>query len=63
MSGNNNSIDVAVIGAGPAGLAAAIAAREVGASNVTIFERAENLEVCCSSVYITASVCINSRRT
>ena len=43
MSSNKNSIDVAVIGAGPAGLAAAIAAREVGANNVTIFERAENL--------------------
>ncbi len=35
------SIDVAVIGAGPAGLAAAIKAREAGAGNVTIIERAE----------------------
>lgn len=34
-------IDVAVIGAGPAGLAAAIAAREAGVENVTIIERAE----------------------
>ncbi len=34
-------IDVAVIGAGPAGLAAAIKAREAGAENVTIIERAE----------------------
>ena len=32
-------VDVAVIGAGPAGLAAAIAARENGAENVTIIER------------------------
>lgn len=36
-------IDVAVIGAGPAGLAAAIAAREQGAEKVTIIERAEQL--------------------
>lgn len=34
-------IDVAVIGAGPAGLAAAIRAKEAGAGNVTIIERAE----------------------
>jgi len=34
-------IDVAVIGAGPAGLAAAIKAKETGAENVTIIERAE----------------------
>lgn len=36
-----DSIDVAVIGAGPAGLAAAIKAKEAGAENVTIIERAE----------------------
>ncbi|MEW6554759.1 MAG: FAD-dependent oxidoreductase [Actinomycetota bacterium] len=36
-------VDVAVIGAGPAGLAAAIAAREQGAENVLIIERAEQL--------------------
>jgi NADPH-dependent 2,4-dienoyl-CoA reductase/sulfur reductase-like enzyme len=34
-------VDVAVIGAGPAGLAAAIKAKEAGAENVTIIERAE----------------------
>ncbi|MBW1800115.1 MAG: FAD-dependent oxidoreductase [Deltaproteobacteria bacterium] len=33
-------VDVAVIGAGPAGLAAAIKAKESGAENVTIIERA-----------------------
>jgi NADPH-dependent 2,4-dienoyl-CoA reductase/sulfur reductase-like enzyme len=43
MTKSDNGIDVAVIGAGPAGLAAAIAAKEAGANNVTIFERAENL--------------------
>ena len=36
-------IDVAVIGAGPAGLAAAIAAREQGAEKVVIIERSERL--------------------
>jgi len=36
-------VDVAVIGAGPAGLAAAIAAREQGAEKVLIVERAEQL--------------------
>lgn len=38
-----NKVDVAVIGAGPAGLAAAIAAREQGAEKVLIIERAEQL--------------------
>lgn len=37
----SNNVDVAVIGSGPAGLAAAISAKEAGAENVTIFERAE----------------------
>lgn len=37
----SHSVDVAVIGSGPAGLAAAISAKEAGAENVTIFERAE----------------------
>lgn len=36
-------VDVAVIGAGPAGLAAAIAARKQGAEEVLIIERAEQL--------------------
>jgi thioredoxin reductase len=36
-------IDVAVIGAGPAGMAAAIKAKEAGAENVVIMERAEEL--------------------
>jgi NADPH-dependent 2,4-dienoyl-CoA reductase/sulfur reductase-like enzyme len=37
------AIDVAVIGGGPAGLAAAIKAKETGAERVTIIERAEQL--------------------
>jgi thioredoxin reductase len=36
-------VDVAVIGAGPAGLAAAIKAKEVGAQNVVVMERAEQM--------------------
>jgi NADPH-dependent 2,4-dienoyl-CoA reductase/sulfur reductase-like enzyme len=36
-------VDVAVIGAGPAGLAAALAARKQGAERVTIIERSERL--------------------
>ncbi len=40
---NLQDIDVAVIGAGPAGLAAAIKAKESGADNVVIMERAEQL--------------------
>jgi NADPH-dependent 2,4-dienoyl-CoA reductase/sulfur reductase-like enzyme len=36
-------VDVAVIGGGPAGLAAAIKAREAGAERVTIIERSESL--------------------
>jgi len=36
-------VDVAVIGAGPAGMAAAIRAREAGAENVVLMERAEEL--------------------
>lgn len=39
----SQDVDVAVIGAGPAGLAAAIQAKEAGADNVTIVERAEQL--------------------
>ena len=36
-------VDVAVIGAGPAGMAAAVKAKEAGAQNVVIIERAEQL--------------------
>jgi len=36
-------VDVAIIGSGPAGLAAAIKAKEAGAENVVVFERAEHL--------------------
>ncbi len=38
-----SEIDVAVIGGGPAGLAAAIRAKEAGAESVTIIERGERL--------------------
>ena len=36
---NDNSIDVAVIGGGPAGLAAAIRLKKAGIGNVVVFER------------------------
>ncbi len=40
---NLHEIDVAVIGSGPAGMAAAVRAKETGAKNVVILERAEEL--------------------
>jgi NADPH-dependent 2,4-dienoyl-CoA reductase/sulfur reductase-like enzyme len=40
---NLQDVDVAVIGSGPAGMAAAIRAKETGAKNVVILERAEEL--------------------
>ena len=43
MIPTHNQIDVAIIGAGPAGLAAALGAKEAGAENVTIIERSEEL--------------------
>jgi NADPH-dependent 2,4-dienoyl-CoA reductase/sulfur reductase-like enzyme len=39
----SQDVDIAVIGAGPAGLAAAIKAKEAGLEKVTIIERAEQL--------------------
>ena len=39
VAGDSTAVDVLVIGAGPAGLAAAIAAREAGCENVLILER------------------------
>ncbi|MEA5014796.1 MAG: FAD-dependent oxidoreductase [Candidatus Limiplasma sp.] len=39
QSGNIQAVDVLVIGAGPAGMAAAIAAREAGVSNLLVLER------------------------
>ena len=39
----SQEVDLAVIGAGPAGLAAAIKAKEAGLDKVTIVERGESL--------------------
>lgn len=43
MNLNTQKVDVAVIGAGPAGMAAAIKAKEAGAKDVVIIERSEEL--------------------
>ncbi|MEG2252034.1 MAG: FAD-binding protein, partial [Clostridia bacterium] len=36
-------VDVLIIGAGPAGMAAAIAAREAGVDNLLVLEREQNM--------------------
>ncbi|MDD3410001.1 MAG: FAD-binding protein, partial [Eubacteriales bacterium] len=36
-------VDVLVIGAGPAGMAAAIAAKEAGVENLLVLEREQNM--------------------
>ena len=36
---NNNKYDIAIIGAGPAGLAAAVGANEAGAESILIIDR------------------------
>lgn len=38
-AGATRSVDVAVIGGGPAGIAAAVSAKREGASKVVVFER------------------------
>src|SRR5512136_3204478 len=43
MSGRNRTCDVAVIGGGPAGLAAALGARRAGAGQVLLLERERSL--------------------
>jgi NADPH-dependent 2,4-dienoyl-CoA reductase/sulfur reductase-like enzyme len=40
---HTREVDIAVIGGGPAGLAAALAAREAGLDNVVVIERSEYL--------------------
>ncbi len=50
--------DIVIIGGGPAGLAAAIAAREAGASDILILEREYS-----TSASTTALACTPSRRS
>ena len=55
-------IDVAIIGGGPAGLAAALKASEAGAK-VLVLERDISRAASCSSASITASACIISAKS
>ena len=58
--------DLIVIGGGPAGLAAAIAAHKSGISNLLILERDQELGGIlnqCISVSTTASVCTPFRKS
>ncbi|HED24675.1 MAG TPA: FAD-binding protein, partial [Firmicutes bacterium] len=43
MEGNSTDVDLAVIGGGPAGMAAAAAAREQGIENIMVIERDHEL--------------------
>lgn len=55
-------VDVAVIGSGPAGLAAAIAASSAGAEKVTILDRNKTLGGILPNVFIMVSDYIDSKR-
>lgn len=55
--------DLIIIGGGPAGLAAAVAAKDNGIDNIMILEREIKVsEAFCSSVFIMDSVCIHLRK-
>ena len=54
--------DLIIIGGGPAGLAAAVAAKDNGIDNIMILERDKSLGGICSSVFIMDSVCIHLRK-
>lgn len=56
-------VNVLVIGAGPAGMAAAIAAREAGVSNLLVLERENDMAAFCANASITDSACTASRRS
>ncbi len=59
-----SDIDVAVIGSGPAGMAAAIRAKEEGAEHVLILERQEQLGGgFCISAFTTVSAYSISSKT
>ena len=48
-----HNVDLAVIGGGPAGLAAALAARRNGVDNILIIERDKELGGICNNAFIT----------
>ena len=54
--------DLVIIGGGPAGMSAAVAAYESGIRDIVILERDSSLEFY-SNVYITDSGCINSAKS
>ena len=56
-------VDVAIIGGGPAGLAAALAAHDQGAAEVLIIERNHELGASCSSASTTDLACTALRRS
>lgn len=54
--------DLIIIGGGPAGLAAAVAAKDNGIDNILILERDKSLGGFCNSVFIMDSVCIHLKK-
>ena len=54
--------DLIIIGGGPAGLAAAVAAKDNGIDNIMILERDKSLGGICSSASIMDSVCIHLKK-
>ena len=65
MSGRNNvgTLDLAIIGAGPAGLAAAARARLLGVKEVVVFDRNERPGGSCRSASTPASACCATGRS
>ena len=57
------NVDIVIVGGGPAGLAAAVAAYDNGAKDVLILERDEQFGGILNQCIQTASVCTPSRRS
>ena len=54
--------DIVIIGGGPAGLAAAVAAYDAGSRDILVIERDDRLGGILNSAYITGSVFTHSRK-